>query len=309
MANIWKTVLVTGANGMLATNLIESLSRSGYHVVGTLRRGRQYYGAKNDRVELVEADFKDPSSLSGILARCNAVIHVAAMTSQSCGNYDVYRRVNVEATENLLKEAVKCGVEDFVFVSTANTIGYGGGEARQMFYPFTESLYARSKKEAEMRVLQYSDKIRIVIVNPTFMIGKYSSSDGSGRVFDIVKRFPIVFCPVGGKNVINVEDAAEGIVAAMERGRNGENYLICGKNYSYKELFERVAASLGLKRLFVEIPPFMLELFGCVGDLLRRLGVDTEMSRVNMDILAINNFYFSRKACSELGFNPSRDIV
>ncbi len=300
-----KTILVTGANGMLATNIVEELAEAGYDVIGTVRKGRRYKGEASDRVVIEEADFKDEASMAPIVARCNVVFHVAAMTSQSEKDYEVFRKVNVESTRMLLDLAVANSVETFVYVSTANTIGYGGAEGVPMKYPFSESFYALSKKEAEDLVMTYSDRLKVVVVNPTFMIGKYGSAKGSNRVISMVKKNPVLFCPSGAKNVIDVSEAARGMILAMERGKSGSQYLICGKNCSYKEMFSRLASRYGVRRIYIPVPDWLLKIAGHCGDFLAKFGISSEVSTVNMDMLMTRNVYHTDKASKELGFNPA----
>ncbi len=106
-------MLVTGANGMLATNIIERLLHEGYAVVATLRRGKKYRGETGPGLEVVEADFKDAAAMRPLVERCSRVVHVAAMTSQSCPDYEQYRQVNAEASRRLAELAAECGVERF----------------------------------------------------------------------------------------------------------------------------------------------------------------------------------------------------
>lgn len=302
-----KTVLVTGANGMLATNIVEQLALGGYKVIGTVRRGRSYKGEGAADVTVVEADFKDAKAMKPLVAQCDIVFHVAAMTSQSEKDYNVFRQVNVESTKMLLDMAVAAGVETFVYVSTANTIGYGGAEGAAMRYPFTESFYALSKKEAEDAVMAYSGKLRVVVVNPTFMVGKYGSEKGSNRIFSMVRKSPVVFCPSGGKNVLDVTEAARGMIMAMEKAETGSRYLIIGTNYHYKELFRRMAAEFHVRRMYVSLPDWLLRLAGKFGDLLARCGISTELSTTNMAMLLAENFYHTDKAWKEIGFK-ARDL-
>lgn len=299
-------MLVTGANGMLATNIIERLLHEGYAVVATLRRGKKYRGETGPGLEVVEADFKDAAAMRPLVERCSRVVHVAAMTSQSCPDYEQYRQVNAEASRRLAELAAEYGVERFLYVSTANTIGFGSDEDQPMKYPFSESFYARSKKEGEDGVLPLKDRMAVVIVNPTFMIGKYGSEKGSNRVFSMVRNSPVVACPSGGKNVINVEEAARGMVMALEGGKNGEKYLICGANYSYSELFHTIAAHFGLRRCYLGLPDWLLKLAGHLGDLLGRCGLKVEFGSVNMRILMIKNYYSTDKAFRDFGFRPGR---
>lgn len=301
-----KTVLVTGANGMLATNIVEQLALGGYKVIGTVRKGRSYQGEGASNVTVAEADFKDRKAMEPLVAQCDTVFHVAAMTSQSEKDYNVFRKVNVEATEMLLDLATACNVRTFVYVSTANTIGYGGAEGPGMMYPFTESLYARSKKEAEDAVMTYSDRLRTVVVNPTFMIGKYGTDKGSNRVFSMVRNSPAVFCPSGGKNVIDVTEAARGMILAMEKAATGSQYLIIGENLHFKELFRRIAGEYGLRKLYISVPDWILRAAGKFGDMLSRMGVSTEVYTLTMDMLMMENFYTTDKAWREIGFRARR---
>lgn len=302
-----KTVLVTGANGMLATNIVEQLAEAGYDVIGTVRKGRSYKGHPYGNIRIVEADFKDAGAMAPLVAMSNIVFHVAAMTSQSEPDYEKFRKVNVESTRMLLDMAVAGSLESFVYVSTANTIGFGGAEGAPMRYPFTESLYALSKKEAETVALSYSDKIKVVVVNPTFMIGKYGTDKGSNRIFSMVRKSRLVFCPSGGKNVLDVTEAARGMILAMEKARTGSQYLIVGTNYHYKELFCKMADKFNVRRLYVSLPDWLLKIAGKAGDFLAKCGIVSEVSTTNMSMLMAENFYNTDKAFREIGFK-AKDI-
>lgn len=298
-------IIVTGANGMLASNIIGELLKNGYEVVGTVRNLSRYHGPRGEHLELAECDFKDVEAMGRLMDGCSGIIHVAAMTSQGENDYQKFRKVNVEATENLVKAAVAHGLKRFLYVSTANAIGYGEAEGKPMMYPFTASHYAVSKAEAERLILPYTDRIDIVIVNPTFMAGRYGTDKGSNRLFNMVRKSPVVFCPKGGKNVIDVREAARGMVLAYRRGRNGENYLITGRNYSYRELFTDAAGALGRHPLLVTVPNCILRAAGALGDMLHRIGISTELSKSNVTMLMIDNHYNTTKAEKELGFKAA----
>ena len=174
-----------------------------------------------------------------------------------------------------------------------------------MVYPFTKSNYALSKSESEKTIMKYRDDIRLVITNPTFMAGRYGTAKGANRLFNMVRKSPVVFCPPGGKSVIDVAEAAKGMVLAMQYGRSGENYLITGENLSYKQLYKRAAADLGRKPLFIPIPGWITVVAGKLGDFLAAIGIVTDMSSPTLAMLRINNFYYTDKAAKELGFVPA----
>lgn len=300
-----KKAIVTGANGMLASNIIGELLKKGYEVIGTVRNINRYHGPQGEGLELKECDFKDAEAMEKLMEGCTCIVHVAAMTSQGENDYSKFRRVNVTATEELVKAAVRQGLKRFLYVSTANAIGYGGAEGAPMKYPFTASHYAVSKAEGEKAILPYRDRIDIVIVNPTFMAGRYGTAKGSNRLFNMTRKSPVVFCPKGGKNVLDVQEAARGMVLALEKGVNGENYLITGRNYSYRELFSEAAAAIGRHPLLITVPNFLLKAAGAIGDLMHKAGLSSDLSTSNVTMLMINNHYNTDKAERELGFKAA----
>lgn len=294
---------MTGANGMLASNLIENLLSKGSVVRGLLRDKGRYKGMVDPNLELIEGDFTNYETAKLAVDGCDYIIHAAAVTSQSLLTYDEYKRVNVDATAQLLGVAIECGVKRFVYVSTANTIGFGSpsnpaDETKPMMSPYSESMYVRSKYKAECEVLAAQGRLDVAIANPTFMIGKYGDFEGSNRIFRMARR--VTFCPRGGRNFIDVVDAAEGVVGAMLHGRCGERYLICSDNLSYRRFFER----LQRVKYILHTPNSLLRFVGVVGDLLRMCGIQTDMSSTNMGMLCQNIGYSGEKAKRELGFAP-----
>ena len=121
-------VLVTGANGMLASNLIDELLRKGYSVVGMVRRRSSYRGVLGDNLQLFEGDFKNPQHLESALQGCSGLFHVAAITDQTLLKYEDYEAVNTAPVSVLMDVVVRSGVKRVVLVSTANTIGNGTWE-------------------------------------------------------------------------------------------------------------------------------------------------------------------------------------
>lgn len=293
-------ILVTGANGMLATNIIEQLLDKGYEVVGLLRRPASYKGPQSPRLRLHSGDFKDKAQFAEAARGCNGVFHVAARTAQS-GSLADFEAVNSTPTLPLLQAALEAGVRRVLYVSTANTIGAGtrehpADENCPWSGHLTRSFYARSKQAAESLVLSFSEHMETVVVNPTFMIGKYGSPKGSNTMLSLARA--ISFCPKGGKNFIDVQEAARGMILAYELGRSGERYLICGENYSFRSFF-RLFPQV---RFTPEIPRCLMRAIGGLGDMMHKLGMPVAFSSANMGILTSEDAYQGLKAEKELGF-------
>ncbi|MDT0676667.1 NAD-dependent epimerase/dehydratase family protein [Autumnicola musiva] len=310
-------VLITGANGLLATNTIDLFLKKGYFVKGLIRDKKKFLLKSHPNLELVEADILDFTAVEKAMVDCNAVVHIAALTAQNILEYNVYHKVNVTGTVNMVKAAVKLNVQKFIYVSSANTMGYGdinnpGTEENPPKPPFTDAFYPKSKTEAEEKLLSYSEKIDIIRVNPTFMLGPYDSKPSSGQIILMGLNKRVVFFPPGGKNFVDVRDAAKGILSALENGRPGEAYLLANSNMSYKDFFTLLKRRGNKKKmLMLKIPKNLLLLTGHAGDILRLLKIKTSLSSVNMKILCVSNYYSGDKSQRELGlkYQPIENAV
>lgn len=299
-------VLVTGANGFLATRIIMELTEGGISVKGMLRDPSKFLLPPNPLVELVTGSVENRASVDQALRGCTHVVHAAALTTQSETDYNRYHSVNVLGTENVWKASLRNGVKRFVLVSTANTLGYGsaespGNESCPMRVPFSKSMYARSKKAAELILADHRSDTEPIIVHPTFMLGAYDAGPSSGKILTMIYGKKFILCPPGGKNFIHVHDAAKGVVKALLQGIPGERYLLANENLSYREFYQLTTSYLPGKPLLVMLPSWLLGPLGFVGDFLRSLGVRTSLSSVNMEILGINNFYDPSKAKTQFG--------
>jgi dihydroflavonol-4-reductase len=301
-----KTVFVTGVNGLLGTNLTHLLLSRGYFVKGLVRDKSRYEGNRNANLQLIEGDLFD--DFTKVLSDVDYVVHIAAITCQNVLEYTDYWKVNESATIQLFHAAAKCNIKRFVFVSTANTLGHGsmdrpGNENDPVREPFSKSLYAKSKKEAEAQMLNNKQMMETIIVNPTFMLGGFDSKPSSGKIILMGWRKKVIFYPPGGKNFVHVEDVADGIIRCIENGRNGEKYILANENLSYKDFFTKLNSISSQKPAMIKIPRIILLGIGIIGDLLRGLRIKTSLSLVNMKILCTNNFYTNKKSITELGVN------
>lgn len=299
-----KKVFVTGITGLLGNNTVIKLIENGYFVIALVRKKGICFFKENENLTLVEGDLF--SDLSKHLKDVDYVIHIAAETRQNLLLYRDYQRINCDATIHLFCESVKANVQKFLFISSANTLGFGsleelGNEKNDQKYPFTHSFYAKSKSEAENFLLQQKKNTEVIILNPSFMIGNHDYKPSSGKIILWVWKKNMVFYPKGGKNFVHVEDAATGIVCALKKGKKGEKYLLANENLTYRDFFTKVNTVTDQQPIMIPIPDFILQFLGFLGDLLRFCRIKTNLSSVNMKALLINNYYSNQKSIDELG--------
>ena len=298
-----KRAFVTGISGLLGANLALDLLSEGYLVKGLVRDRSKVSGIHHENLEVIQGGLD--ADLTEALGGVDVLIHVAAETRQNLFRYSEYLKVNYEATVSLFNTAVDSGVKKFVFVSTANTMGFGsmedpGNESREARHPFTSSFYGRSKSEAERYLLDNMDKMDTLIVNPTFMLGPHDNKPSSGRIILMGWKKKLILCPPGGKNFVHVKDVSQGIIRSIDKGRSGEKYLLANENLTYVDFFRKLNSVANQDATLIRIPRPVLLLGGYFGDLLRSLRIRTSLSSTNMRILCVNNFYSNDKSKREL---------
>jgi nucleoside-diphosphate-sugar epimerase len=132
------------------------------------------------------------------------------------------------------------------------------------------------------------------------MIGAYDYKPSSGKIIFWVWKKKLLFYPKGGKSFVHVEDVANGIVKAIEKGKNGEKYILTHENLKYKNFFKKVNKITLQKPMMLPIPDFILKTLGFIVDVLRCFKIKTNLSSVNMKALRIDNFYSNEKSIQEL---------
>ncbi len=238
-------VLITGSSGFIGAAVTRAVLARGDEVRVLVRSSSNQENLRGLPVEIFQGDLQDSQSLAQALANCQGLYHVAAHYALWDRNPDVFYRVNVEGTVNLLKAAGEKGVEKIVYTSTIGAIGLPeeGGLGHEGLFPAQRQLagdYKRSKFLAEQEVLKlYRQGLPVVIVNPTAPVGERDiKPTPTGQIIvDFMQRRMFAYIETG-MNLIDVEDVALGHVLAMERGTLGERYILGNQNLTLREIFE-----------------------------------------------------------------------
>lgn len=306
-------VLVTGANGFLGHHVVMELLKR-QHLVHLIVRNKQKILIDLNSVSLFEGNFTDYDCLKKAAGDCDAIIHIAAVTDTNLLKLEDYRAVNVAGTALVIQVAKELKIRNFVYISSSNTVGFGteqlaGDERLTIQPPFTASFYAQSKAESEglMKEASKEPGQHIVIINPTFMIGDYDSKPSSGKLILMGYNRRVMFTPKGGKNFVSVGDVAVAVCNALTMGRNGERYLAAGINLTFKEFYTLQKQAGNYRQRIIGLPDFLLLIVGISGDLIRKLGIKSDLCTMNLRQLVIRENYSNQKAKAELNL-PESDI-
>ncbi len=259
-------------------------------------------------VRRVAGDLFAPS-LAGEMAGCDAVFHVAATYSLWRRDKAEVMRANVEGTRLVLGAARRAGVPRVVHTSSVAAIGVraGGVPANETYQSAPEALigaYKRSKYAAEQEVARaVAGGQDVVIVNPTTPIGPWDAKPTPTG--EIVVRFVTGRMPAyldTGLNIVDVREVAAGHIAAFERGRTGERYILGNENMTLRALLERLSALTGRPAPAVRLPSFVPLAYAAAGEfLLEPLGLRPDVPLEGVRMARQRMYYDTAKAVHQLG--------
>lgn len=238
-------VFLTGATGFVGGHVRHALLAAGYGVRALVRGGE----ARLDGCETVLGDLRRAGELARAMEGCRYLVHCAALYSFAPRERASIRQVNVGGTAALLEAARIAGVERAVVTSSSATVGPArdGRLATEEDRAADErsSAYHHSKVEQERATL--AARVPAVLVLPTAPVGPADRKPTpTGRmVLDFARGKMRAAPPPGGLNLVAVEDVARAHVAALERGRPGERYLIGAENLTLDEVWELLGAATG----------------------------------------------------------------
>lgn len=316
MSSNW--TLVTGANGFLGARIVRQLVERGEKVKAFVRAGanlRELEDLPHDQVRIAVGDVRIVDRVYAGLRGCNKMYHVAA-------NFSIDERARrtvlddtVVGTEATLEAARRAGLEKIVLTSSVATLG-----ATTSKEPMDESgdfnlsganSYSEAKNSAERIALEKcGEGLPLVIVNPSVIMGPgdWKPTPSGAQIVEYLGHSPSFRVPTmpGGFSIADVDDVAQGHLAAMDKGCIGERYILGGENLSFHDIYALLADVTGLaepgdqvsrgKATFFAKASEMLSWWNSQPPLLTQKVVENYYDRYV--------FVSSEKAQKELGYSP-----
>jgi len=302
---------VTGATGFVGSHVARALAEQGADLRLLVRANSDRRNIEDLDAERIVGDLRNPASFGNALSGCDAVFHVAADYRLWVRDPEEMYRSNVEGTRAILEAARKNRVRRVVYTSSVATMGFtSNGHLADEDSPVglgnMIGPYKRSKFMAEQVALDAArGGMDVVVVNPTTPVGERDiKPTPTGRiVVDFLKKkFPAYVDT--GLNLVDVTECARGHIAALEKGRSGERYILGGENLTLKQILDKLAAITGLPSPRVRVPYVMALATGVVDEMItgRLLGREP---RATIDAVRMGRkrmFVTSAKAERELGW-------
>ena len=311
--------LVTGATGFIGSNVVRALLEHGYKVKALIRPDSDRRDLEGLEVELAWGDVRDRDSISKAMEGCELVFHVAALYSFWVRPRKLIYEINVEGTRNVLGAALEQRVERVVHTSSVAALGLReDGKPADEETPVDPKKiigdYKRSKYLAEQVALEFSEKLPVVIVNPSFPVGPGDwKPTPTGRVvLDFLNRRMPAYMETG-MNVVDVEDVALGHLLAAERGRVGERYILGGENLTMRQLLDLLSEITGLPAPKIRLPYYPILALSYINAAICVLlpGYTPRMTPETIRLSRHYMFFDPSKAVKELGLpqTPAKEAL
>ncbi len=260
-------ILVTGANGFIGQSLCDKLYRQSRSVRAAMRvASSQIKCSETVLVNSIDAE----TDWSDLLLDVKVVFHLAArvhvMKDEVLDSLEEFRKVNVEGTLNLARQAATAGVRRFIFISMIKV----NGENTLLGKPFTcfdnpapVDPYAISKSEAEdgLRHIAKETGMEVVIIRPTLIYGPGVKANFHSMLSGLNKGIPLPFGAINNKrSLVAVGNLLDLIITCIEHPAAANQTLLVsdGKDLSTTELLEHMAAALGKKARLLTVSMSLL---------------------------------------------------
>jgi dihydroflavonol-4-reductase len=307
-------VVVTGAAGFIGRRVVRRLVDRGDDVVAIVRDPSLVHDLPG--VALIAGDLSSVAGLRDQFTGADAVIHLAGIyrVGIPASERPAMLDANVGATQRVIDAAVAAGVRRIVYASTVNA--FGNTHARTVDETYRRdvgagfvSYYDETKYLAHEAA---SEWIRagapVVIVQPGTVYGPKDHS-AIGNQLEQAFRGTLPYRAVDdlGVTPVHVDDLAAGIVAALDRGRIGEAYVMAGPPIRQREALEAAARAGGHRLPRLRIPPPVMHTLAPLASRLpasitARLGLPPNMAEVVSATDGVTYWASSAKAEWELGF-------
>lgn len=304
-----KAILVTGATGFVGWHIARKLLDRGERVRVLVRDPKRL--RELDGVEVVTGDLRDPASLACAVEGCRVAFHAAADYRLWTRAPDDMFQSNVEGTRNLLAAAKSAGLERVVYTSTVGCIGLReedlGDEQTPVSLADMSGAYKRSKFLAERVALEFAEEgFPVVIVNPTAPMGDHDfKPTPTGKILVDVVRGAMPAYVDTGLNIVDVRDVADGHLAALDRGRTGERYILGSENLTLKQILTMAAHIAGKPAPSLQVPYAVAYAAGAVSTAWARITGKEPRAPLDAVRMARKKMWVSHdKAARELGYSP-----
>jgi dihydroflavonol-4-reductase len=302
-------VLVTGGSGQIGSAVAAALVERGHTVRCLLRPTSDSSLLDGRTVEVVLGDVTSPASLTSAVRGVQAVVHTAGVVSYDRRQRSTLYRVNVLGTKYLLEAARRAGVARFVHTSSIGTLGHVpdgvvADESAEYNWQELDIPYFDTKREAERLVLE-ERRMHCIALNPGIVFGPGDVNGNAVRLLRQTASGRLPGVPPGAATFAGLAEVARAHVAAIERGRAGERYVLGGHPLDFSTLYRVIGEVIGHQAPRRVLPAPVVRFLSRIGSPSRFFtGREPALTPALAEIVVRFRRYDSAKAIRELGYEP-----
>ena len=316
-----RVYIITGIGGHLGNTIARELLSSGETVRGFARPDEDVTMLYGDTVSIVRGDVRDRSSLEPLFYGLNAdedeiiVIHCAGIVTVASRYDQRVVDVNVNGTRNIVELCKEHRVKKLVYISSVHALpelpqGNVMHEVDGFRADAVIGLYAKTKAAATQIVLDAArEGLDATVIHPSGIIGP--NDYGHGHLTQMVINYlngSLTACVEGGYDFVDVRDVADGVIAATEKGKKGECYILSNRYIPVKELLNTLSRVTGGKTIKTVLPLWFAKLTAPLAELYYKIRHEAPLfTRYTLYTLTSNARFTYEKARRDLDYKP-RDI-
>jgi nucleoside-diphosphate-sugar epimerase len=298
---------VTGATGFVGGVLAKKLREAGLEVHASVRSPEKAKELQAIGVKLFKGDVTDKESMREAMNDVDGVYHVAGWYKVGTKDKENGEKVNIQGTRNVLELMQELKIPKGVYTSTLAINSDTKGKLADENYHFTGkhiSEYDRSKAVAHDIAKEFIKKgLPLVIVQPGLIYGPGDTSSVRKNLMDLFKgRLPMLPTQTA-YSWAHVDDIVQGHMLAMEKGKTGESYIICGEPYKATDAFV-LAAKIAGKRAPMTAPHQLMKALSVLVTPFDSILPDSYTSEGLRVVSGVTYLGDNSKAKRELGYNP-----
>jgi dihydroflavonol-4-reductase len=310
-----KRYLVTGATGHLGMTIIQQLSEQSQCIRALVMPNDPLTSHLPSNIEVVYGNVVDKDSLLPffenktndhlVVIHCAGIVSIASRYSQKM--YDV----NVTGTKNITDLCLAHSVAKLIYISSVHAI-----EEKPNREPISEvkkfdpkkvvGAYAKTKAEATQYVIDHAHQgVDVCVIHPSGLVGPndYGRSHVTQLILDFYQG-RLTAAVAGGYDFVDVRDVAAGIITCVEKGEDGETYLLSNQYYSVKEFLEYLHRITNKKRVTLILPQWFVKLTAPLAELYYKLRKQPPLyTAYSLYTLVSNSTFNHQKASEKLAYH------
>lgn len=312
IAKTEKKILITGGTGFLGAEIVRRLTDAGARNLRVMA-SRVPDWMKESGVEPMLGSVTSRENVAAAVANVSVVLHLAGKVSRNNDDAAAMNKIHVEGTRLLCEAAKVAGVQTVVLASSSGTIAVSEDpEEIDETYPqpvdvISRWAYYSSKYYQERTALENfdGDGRKLVILNPTLLLGPGDERLSSTKVvLDFLGR-KIPYCPSGGLSVVDNRDVAKAFINSIEKGRHKEKYLLGAGNMTFADFFGRLSRLSGISPPMLRVPKkIAVAGAGIIDSVFRNWNKASPIEPGEVEQAEYFWYLNSAKAEEELGFVP-----